>query len=150
MSVDYGAGLAVLREEVERQLVDTCRIVRPGGTGQTPQLDAEGNVPEPNAATLYEGPCLVGDPANALLSGRTTDDESGVPNTRVGKLPVGSPSLQPGDLWLMLASRYSPGLVGDQFEVLGEEERSFATHRRYQLRGSSWVPPVETSAAPAN
>jgi hypothetical protein len=131
--------MAVLTAERERQMVDAGRATRPAKVGQTPTLDADGNVVTPPGTTPYEGPCTVSDPTTALLGGRTTNDESGVPNQRVLKVPHVA-DLRAGDLFKVTASAFSPSLVGDVFLVVGEEERSYATHRRFLLRGSSWSP----------
>jgi hypothetical protein len=104
----------------------------------TPELDDDADVVDPaDASEVYAGPCTISDPTSAQISGRTTDEESGIPNTRSLKVPHRA-DLRPGDLVTIASSAFSPGLVDEVFLVLGEEERSFATHRRYVLRGSSW------------
>lgn len=120
------------------QMVDTCRVTRPADVGQTPDLDADGNVTAPDDEVVYEGRCTVSDPTTALLGGRTADDEAGVPNQRIAKLPHDA-SLRPGDVFEVTHAEFSPGMAGDRFEVLGEDERTYATYRRYRMRGSSWL-----------
>ncbi|MCZ2837141.1 DUF6093 family protein [Modestobacter sp. VKM Ac-2985] len=138
MTSPYAAGMAVLTAEVERQMADWCTVTRPADLPPTPVLDSDGYVPAVPAAAVYDGPCTIADPSQALLSNRTIDDQSGVPNQRTVKLPHRA-ALRPGDLVTVTAAAFSPGLVGDVFVVLGEEERTYATYRRYLLRGSSWV-----------
>lgn len=121
-------------------MTDTGTAVRPAPESQTPTLDADGNVIPQDPVTVYSGPCMIADPSSALLSGRTVNDESGVANARSLHLPIDSPALLPGDVFTVTASAASPGLVGDEFLVVGEEERSHASYRRYQVRGSSWLP----------
>ena len=117
----------------------TCRVTRPAVLPQTPALDADGRVITPADEVVYEGPGIVSDPSSARLSDRTSNDDAGTPNARIGKAPHDA-DLRPGDLWEQLTAPYAPGLVGDRFVVQGEEERAHATYRRYVLRGSSWLP----------
>lgn len=137
---DLTQAMAALTAERTRQMVDACAITRPGEVPQTPELDADGNVIAPAAPQVYAGRCTIATPRTADRGSRTVTDESGVPNLRLLRVPH-DVTLQPGDLVEVTASAFSPGLIGDVFLVLGEEERSYATHRRYQLRGSSWLSP---------
>lgn len=138
-SSEYAAAMAALTAARTEQMCSTCLVVRPADPGQEPELDADNNlVPAPDV-TVYDGPCTVADPTSTQITGRTTNDESGVPYTRTLRVPHEA-DLRPGDLVTVTADPYSPGLVGDRFTVLGEEKRTFATHRRYALRGSSWLP----------
>jgi hypothetical protein len=132
------AAMTQLTAARTEQMVDTCFVERPADPGQTPELDADGNVIVPPPETVYDGPCTISDPSSAQISGRTVTDEAGVPSTRWLKVPHAA-DLRPGDQLTVTASAFSPGLVGDTFTVLGEEERSYATYRRFQLRGSSWL-----------
>jgi hypothetical protein len=136
----YAAAMQQLTAARTGQMLDTGIAVRPASAGQTPTLDADGKVTAAAGEPVYDGPCTVSDPADATLAGRTTNDQSGVPTQRQLKLPIDSAALLPGDLFTVTASRFSPGLVGDVFVVVGEDERSFATYRRYRVRGSSWLP----------
>lgn len=120
-------------------MLDECTVTRPETVEQTPVLDADGNVADLPDPTVYAGRCTVADPRSALQANRTVSDESGAPNQRVLRLPSDSAGLRPGDVVEVTASLVSPGLVGDRFVVVGEEERTYATYRRYQVRGSSWV-----------
>lgn len=137
MSDPIAAGMATLAAMREQQMVDACRVVRPGEASQTPTLDADGNVVTTAAAPVYEGACTISTPSDS--SPATVSEQSGVPNTRVLKVPHRA-ALRPGDLLTITDSTYSPGLVGDVFTVVGEEERSYATFRKYAVRGSSWLP----------
>jgi hypothetical protein len=130
--------MAALTAARVEQMVDGCLVTRGPDPGQTPELDADGNVVATAPVTVYDGPCTISDPSSAQISGRSANDEAGVPNTRAVKLPH-SADLRPGDLLTVTRAEFSPGLVGDVFVVLGEEERSYATYRRYLLRGSSWL-----------
>jgi hypothetical protein len=134
----YTAAMARLTSAREEQMLDAGRAVRPADLSQTPTLDADGNPTAPDGAVVFEGPCTISHPASAQINGRTSNDASGTPNARVLKVPHRA-DLRPGDVFTVTASAFSPGLVGDDFVVLGEEERSYATHRRYLLRGSSWA-----------
>lgn len=122
-----------------RTMLDAGRVERAGEVGQTPELDENGDVIQPPPVVVYEGRCTIADPSDAQRA-QTTNDQSGIPNSRVLRLPVDSPALRPGDLFTVTASRFAPSLVGDSFVVQGEEERSYGTYRRYMLRGSSWLP----------
>lgn len=128
--------LIACREDL---MVDECTVTRPAPVGQTPDLDADGNVPDADDTEVYAGPCTVADPSSALRGTRTVTDEAGAPNNRVLRVPHRA-DLQSGDLVTVTASAVSPGLVGDVFVVVGEDERSYGTYRRYVLRGSSWLP----------
>jgi hypothetical protein len=130
--------MAQLTAARTEQMVDTCRVTRPAQAGQTPDLDDDGNVTVPDGDVVYEGPCTVSDPTTALLGGRTTDDQGGVPNQRIAKLPHAAAVL-PGDLFEVVHAEFSPGMAGDVFVILGEDERSYATYRRYRMEGSSWL-----------
>jgi hypothetical protein len=130
--------MAQLTAARHQQMVDTCRVTRPAELPQTPELDGDGNPVIPDDVVVYEGPCTVSDPTTALLGGRTSDDQSGVPNQRIAKLPHDA-DLRPGDLLTVTVAVFSPGMAGDAFVIVGEEERSYATYRRYLLRGSSWL-----------
>lgn len=117
---------------------DACTISRPAAGGDTPVLDGDGRPVPVAGSQVYAGPCVISDPTasqSAALGAPT--DQAGVPNARVLKLPVDSAEVRPGDLVTVTASRFSPGLVGDRFLVHSEQERSYATSRRYTLRGSS-------------
>ncbi|WP_232806949.1 DUF6093 family protein [Geodermatophilus chilensis] len=142
--------MAALTAARGEQMVDGCFVTRGPDPGQTPELDAAGNVVATPPVTVYDGPCTLFDPRGAQLAGRTANDQAGVPNMRGVKLPH-SADLRPGDLLTVTAAAFSPGLVGDVFVVLGEEERTYATHRRYLLRGSSWLSPeAGASTAPGS
>lgn len=121
-------------------LVDEGTVSRPADVEQTPELDEDGNPVAVDATVVYASvPCVISDPSSALVGNRTVNDQAGVPNRRI--LKTGHEhTLLPGDLFTVTVAPFSPGLVGDVFTVVGEEERSYATYRRYVLRGSSWLP----------
>ena len=135
------AAMAQLVQAREDLMVDECTVTRSGTVGQTPQLDPDTLQPTtPAGAPIYAGPCTVADPSQGQR-GRTGTllDEAGVPSARILKLPNDSAGLLPGDVVEVTGSAFSPGLVGDRFVIVGEDERSYATFRRYVLRGSSWL-----------
>lgn len=121
-------------------MIDEGTCVRPGDLGQTPTLDDDGNVVAPEGPVVYgpNGRCAVADPSSALIGNRTVNDDDAVPNKRILRVPH-TADLHPGDVFTVTASAVSPGLVGKVFVVVGEEERTYATYRRYVLRGSSWL-----------
>lgn len=133
------AAMAQLIAAREERMVDECTVTRPGEHTATPDLDPDTGMPltTPDAPEVYAGPCTVADPSSALQGHRTVNDEAGVPNQRILRVPHRA-DLQPGDLVTVTASLVSPGLVGSTFIVAGEEERTYATYRRYMVRGSSW------------
>lgn len=134
--------LIATREDL---MIDECTITRAQAVEQTPELDADGNAANAPASDVYSGRCTFADPSAARLAGQTVTDESGVPSAPVLRVPHAA-ALNPGDVVTCTASLVSPGLVGDRFVVLAEQERSYATYRRYSLRGSSW----QESTAPPN
>lgn len=136
----YAAAMVQLTAARTGQMRDTGTATRPADVGQTPVLDADGNVTVPDGEPVYDGPCTISDPTTAQRGDRTSNDQSGVPDERVLKVPH-SADLRPGDLFTMTAAASSPGLVGDVFLVVGELEKSYATSRRYRIRGSSWELP---------
>lgn len=146
----YAAAMQQLTAARTAQMLDAGVATRPTDPGQTPDLDADGNVAGPPEREVYAGPGIVADPSSGQKAPQgSVNDQGGVPNARVLRLPVDSPDLRPGDTWTVTTSMASPSLVGDQFVVVGEEERSFATYRRYLLKGSSWLPPADgTSTEP--
>jgi hypothetical protein len=129
------ARLIGVREEL---MVDEGTITRPGDLGPTPELDPDTGLPvNPAAEPVYTGmPCTISDPSSALVGNRTVVDDGGVPNRRILKTPHRY-DLRPGDLLTVTLASVSPGLVGDVFTIVGEEERSYATYRRFVIRGAS-------------
>lgn len=135
------AGMAQLIAARTALMVDACRVTRPTDGGQTPVLDADGN-PVPAAGTVvYEGPCTFADPRiPTRRGGITVLDQSGAPEQRQLRTPH-TAGLRTGDLVEALACAFSPGMVGDLFAVVREDERTYATYRAYIVRGSSWQAP---------
>lgn len=131
------AALTAVRTDL---LCDEGHVVRPAEVEQTPDLDPDTGLPVlPDGDTVYsEMPCVVSDPSTGIR-GRTGTvlDEAGVPSARILKT-THDYSLLPGDLFTVDLAPFSPSLVGDTFVIVGEEERSYATYRRYFMRGSSW------------
>lgn len=135
------AGMATLTSVRSTLLVDHGVATRPGDATQTPVLDADGNIVDPSAPVVYDGPCAVVQPKQAPLRNRTDNDDAGDPEERELQVPH-TADLRTGDLFTVTASAFSPGMVGDVFVVVREDERSYATCRHYVLRGSSWQPPA--------
>lgn len=133
------AGMAQLQAVRATMMVDACTVTRAANVGQTPVLDADGNITAPDA-TIYSGPCSYALPKQAPLRRMTTNDEAGDPEQRQLRLPIGSATLRAGDVVTCTAAAFSPGLVGDEAVIDREDERTFATFRAYILRGSSWQP----------
>ncbi|HEY1180253.1 MAG TPA: DUF6093 family protein [Phytomonospora sp.] len=133
------AAMARLTAARADQLLDSCIATGPAAETSTPVLDDDG-MPVAGAGTpVYTGACAVSDPTSGQRSRTgTVVDDSGVPYARILKLPLESPELQPGDVVQLTDSPLSPGLVGDVFVVVAEIERSYATCRKYGVRGSSW------------
>jgi hypothetical protein len=131
-----GPDISVLIAAREQQMQDEGFATRPGTSSSVLDDDA---MPTTGAgATVYSGKCTVSDPTTGQRSRTgTVVDQAGVPYARILKLPLDSPQLLPGDVWEMTASRFAPGLVGDRFVVVAEIERSYATCRKYGVRGSS-------------
>ena len=153
LTAQLAAGMAVAIAADEASMLDTCTATRPADRPQTPPLDPEtGRRLPATAPEVYAGRCSLANPASGARAGATTtNDDADVPNTRVLKLPLAAVALRPGDLVRLTASAFEPGLVGDTFLVLGEVERSTGSHRRYQVRGSSWLSPASpTSQAPGS
>ncbi len=133
------AALTELIRVRETLMVDACTVTRPGAQPSTPDLDPATGMPlaDPADPEVYAGPCTVADPSSALQGHRTVNDDAGVPNQRVLRVPHRA-ALLPGDVVTVTACAVAPGLVGSVFTVAGENERTFATFRKYVLRGSSW------------
>jgi hypothetical protein len=124
-------------------MVDECVVTRAPRPDPTAPLDPTTGLPTVRPRSeVYAGPCTIADPKDAPQGGRTVQDDSGVPNERVLRVPHVA-DLRPGDLVTVTASAFSPGLVGDRFIVDTEEERTYATYRRFVIRGSSWLAPSE-------
>lgn len=134
------AGMAQLTAARTTTLLDACTVTRPADVGQTPTLDADGNVTDPDG-TVYSGPCSYNLPKQAPLRRLTTTDEAGDPEQRQLRLPIGSPDLRAGDVVTCTAAAFAAGLVGDEAVIDREDERTYATYRAYILRGSSWSAP---------
>jgi hypothetical protein len=101
-------------------------------------LDADGNVTPTYTAPIYDGPCILADPKMPPRRGGVSPQElSGSPEQRQLRVPH-SVALETGDVVTVTACAFSPGMVGDVFVVVREDERSYATDRLYILRGSSW------------
>jgi hypothetical protein len=145
VSLPIAAAMAQLIKVREDLMVDECTVTRAPRPAQSAPLDPATGLPtQPVSELVYTGSCTLADPKDAPQGGRTVQDDSGVPNERVLRVPHRA-ALRPGDLVTVTASLSSPGLVGDRFVVVGEEERSYATYRRFIVRGSSWL---ATSQAP--
>lgn len=130
------AQLVAVREDL---MVDEVTVTRPATVDQTPELDPDtGNPTVPAGTQVYAGPATIADPSSALVGNRTVNDQAGVPNRRILRVPHRA-ALLPGDVLEVTAAAIAPGLVGDTFTVVGEEERTYGTYRRYILRGSSWL-----------
>lgn len=140
LTAQYAQGMAQLTQARLGQMLNTCTVVRPAVQGQTPVLDADGNPTAAAGTTVYDGPCVVAQPAPAPLRGRSSNDQAGVPEQRELRVPH-SADLRSGDHLTVTASTFSPGLVGDVFVIIREDERSYATYRKFILRGSSWLSP---------
>lgn len=140
---DYPAAMAQLIAARTGQLLDACAVTRPARAGQTPALDAAGNVAAATAPTVYAGPCLLArfksTGARATTIQPTVNDQSGVPEPRTLKVPADA-DLRPGDLVTITAAAFSPALAGLRFLVLHEDPRSYATVRAFTVRGNSWQP----------
>lgn len=138
------AGMATLIAARTATMLDTCTATR-SGSGQTPVLDADGSVTTPNSTVVYTGPCTFVDPKMPPRrmggGGLVVNDEAGSPEQRQLRVPH-TANLSTGDLVTVTSSAFSPGLVGDRFLVVREDERSYATYRAYILRGSAWQAPV--------
>jgi hypothetical protein len=134
------AGMAQLAAARTETFLDACVVTVAADPGQTPVLDADGNTTTGPATTVYTGPCALADPRLATMRNRTLTDQAGVPDQRSLRLPVDSPDLPFGALVTMTASAFSPGLVGDEFVVIREDERSYATYRAHIVRGSTSDP----------
>lgn len=122
------------------QLLDACTASRPAAAVSTPVLDDDA-MPTTTAAgaPIYAGACALSDPTTGQRSRTgTVLDDTGVPFARILKLPLESAELLPGDLVQLTDSQLSRGLVGDSFVVVAEIERTYATTRKYAVRGSSW------------
>lgn len=132
------AAMAALTAARTDQMVDAAFVTRPPDPGQTPELDADGNVVDEPPETVYDGPATFSQPTEADAQDQTTNDDSAVPVEAVLKVPHGA-GLRPGDLVTVTAALFSPGLVGDRFVVVRQQEKSYAASERYSLRGSSWV-----------
>lgn len=134
------AGMAQLTAARTETFLDACVITLAADPGQTPVLDADGNATTDPDATLYTGPCSLADPRLATLRNRTVTDQAGVPDQRSLRLPLDSPDVPIGAVATMTASAFSPGLIGDEFVIIREDERSYATYRAHIVRGSTSDP----------
>lgn len=140
LAAQYAAGMAQLQAARTGQMLDACAVTRPENVGQTPVLDAAGNVPNPADPTTYSGPCTL---ARFRSSGvratiaPTVNDQAGVPEPRTLRVPHGA-DVRSGDRVQMTACAFSPELVGQVFAVLHEDPRTYATYRSFTVRGSSW------------
>lgn len=130
-------GLATLVAWRERRMVDVCRAVTDPDPQHTPELDGNGMpLPGTGGGVVYEGRCQVAQPSGGVRGAQVLDDR-GVPVSRLLLLPASSPTLAPGTVVKLLAAPHAPGLVGETLIVAAEDERSWASHRRYRVRGRS-------------
>ncbi len=83
------AALAELIRVREDLMVDVCTVTRPGAQPATPDLDPATGMPlaDPADPEVYAGPCVVADPSSALQGNRTVNDDAGVPNQRILRVP---------------------------------------------------------------
>jgi hypothetical protein len=137
----YAAGMAQLIAARAEQMVDACMVTRGADPGQTPELDADGNVVPAAPETIWDGPCVLArfrSGGTRASAAPTTNDDASIPELRTLKVPHAA-ELRSGDLLTMTACAFSPGLVGQTFVVLHEDPRTYATFRSFTVRGSSWL-----------
>lgn len=137
LAAQVAAGMAQLTAVRAQLMPDACTVTRPADVGQTPTLDEGGNIVGAAPATVYDGRCSFVQPRLPPLRTRTDDDADGEPEQRQLRTPH-SADLRAGDVVTCTAAAYSPGLVGDVFVIVREDERTYATYRAYILRGSTW------------
>jgi hypothetical protein len=130
-----GPDLTGARAAVERLMDDTCTISSDPEYTADDTLDEEtGELlrPAPDAATVYDGPCLVSaeriTPSSSAEGGTTIE-------TRVyhGLLPWNAPVPVVGSLLTVTSSRRDPELVGKVFIVRGVAFKTKLVSRRLAL-----------------
>lgn len=141
---DLTAAVASLVAARVAQMVDACTVTRPAKPGQTPTLDADGNVTTSPSSRVYTGPCLIGNAhiqrgMRVSLKPNLNDLDTAL-TMRGLKVPLDA-ALLPGDVVTVTATAFTPAMVGQRFEVLHEDDRTFTTYRSYMLKGSSYLAP---------
>jgi hypothetical protein len=146
------ASVARGRAMAQRQMVDTCKVVRyapiaVGGeldeaTGKYPQQTA--GVPD-NATVIYEGPCRIQirSDINANIVEPQELDREWAYQTSTLQLPIAdddrivtgtSGDIQSNDVCVYLTSRYDPSLVGRLFNMQATTHKTMSSVRRFRIR----------------
>jgi hypothetical protein len=107
------------------QLVDRCRIVRPGASGSGTFNETTGQYDNPaSAVVVYEGPCrwqIRADINTNIVEPQELEREWAY-QTSTLQLPT------------CLAARYDDALVGRVFNIQAAQHKSMASTRRFRAR----------------
>jgi hypothetical protein len=120
------------------QLVDRCRIVRPGASGSGTFNETTGQYDNPaSAVVVYEGPCrwqIRADINTNIVEPQELEREWAY-QTSTLQLPVeGSDRVRNDDVATCLAARYDDALVGRVFNIQAAQHKSMASTRRFRAR----------------
>lgn len=144
--------VAESRAMAQREMLDTCRIVRYPATGSGGVLDEDtGQYPEQSkdipadATTVYEGPCRIQirSDINANIVEPQELEREWAYQTSTLQLPVddddrivagASKDVESNDVCVYLTSRYDPSLPGRLFNVQATTHKSMSSVRRFRIR----------------
>lgn len=128
------ADLAELVAIAEGEMVDTCRITKPG-EGRGPWNPDTGSYDPPEPITVYEGKCDV--PARGSTVTRVN---AGAESWSVGELPFSLPftdqsaQVGPGMTVTYLTAPDNAALVGREFDIVEPLWGSRSTARRFRIK----------------
>ena len=140
---DIASVLAAGRDAFDSLLTDTCQITKPG-EGESVFDESTGQYAEPDRVTVYEGPARIQVKAdiNSNVVETTAGEREWTYLTAQLQLPVETPAEATGSVQdvdvdhvcEILASPYSPSMVGRKFNVQGTYYKSHAVYARYRVR----------------
>lgn len=127
------------RAIAEAQMIDTCRITKPGPGGKGPLDEETGQYTLPARVTVYEGKCRiqVRSDINSNAVEAVVAEHEWTYRTATLQLPIeGTGDVQSDYVAEILSCPFDPSLVGLIFNVQAETKgKTLATHRRFRIRG---------------
>lgn len=132
---DMASTLVELREMAEDNMRDAVLITRVDPDAPAPQMDDQGQYPEPARLTVYVGKCRL-QIASVMGEASSVDagERDGTTQGAVLQLPVlASGDVSVNDVAELTACVHDPSLVGRKFTVAGRHGKSQATARRLRV-----------------
>ena len=131
------AEVAEDRALAEAQMIDTCRITKPG-VGKGVFDDTTMQYAAPARISVYEGPCRiqVRSDINSNAVEAVVAEHEWTYRTATLQLPItGTGGIQSDHVAEILTCPYDPEMIGRVFNMQVESKgKTLASHRRYRIR----------------